>query len=74
MYMKKKEDYMPNYKIIVVGAKGVGKSELVRQYINLSFTTQYNPTEAFLSYNKIVNLNQGKDMKPTLVRLNIIDT
>ena len=74
MYMKKKEDYMPNYKIIIVGAKGVGKSEIIRQYINLSFANQYNPTESFLSYNKIVNLQQGKEVKPVFARLNIIDT
>ncbi len=74
MYMKKKANYMPSYKIIVAGSKGVGKSQIVKQYIDLSFSTQYNPTESFVSYNKIVNLNQGKDLDPILVRLNIVDT
>ena len=76
MFMKRKEDYMANYKIIVVGAKGVGKSEIVRQYVNLAFNTQYHPTESFLSYNKIVRLDSGngKDILPTFVRINIIDS
>ncbi len=65
---------MPSYKIIVAGARNVGKSEIVRQYVNLSFCPQYNPTDSFLSYNKIVNVNQGKETEPLLVRLNVIDT
>jgi len=74
MYVKKKDDFMPNYKIVFVGAKGVGKTEMIRQYVDLSFSPQYNPTQTFASYNKIINLNQGKDLPPLFIRLNIVDT
>ena len=74
MNLKKKSDYIPSYKILFVGTKSVGKSEIIRQYVNFSFSPKYVPTEQFLSYNKIVNLNQGKDLPHVLIRTNIIDT
>jgi GTPase SAR1 family protein len=74
MNLKRKDDYIPSYKILVVGTRGVGKSEIIRQYVNFTFSPKYSPTENFISYNKIVNLNQGKDLPPVFVRINIIDT
>lgn len=74
MNLKKREDYIPSYKILVVGARAVGKSEIVKQYVNFAFSPKYSPTEDFISYNKIANLNQGKELPPVFVRVNIIDT
>lgn len=74
MNLKKKENYIPSYKILLIGTKAVGKSEIIKQYVNFSFSPKYSPTEDFASYNKIANLNQGKDLPPVFVRVNIIDT
>lgn len=58
---------MREYKLIVLGAGGVGKSCLTVQYISSQYIDSYDPTIED-SYNKIINIDNR------IVELEILDT
>ncbi|OBA28618.1 ras-domain-containing protein [Hanseniaspora valbyensis NRRL Y-1626] len=58
---------MREYKLIVLGAGGVGKSCLTIQYISSQYIDSYDPTIED-SYNKIINIDNR------IVELEILDT
>lgn len=56
VYVKTKTGIMTEYKLVVVGAGGVGKSALTIQLIQNHFVDEYDPTIED-SYRKQVSLS-----------------
>jgi len=52
---------MPNYKIMLIGPEGSGKTELLNQLINERFLTAYNNTENVNTCAKVFYSREDKD-------------
>lgn len=56
-----KKKIMPIYRIIVLGAKQVGKTSLINQFVNNSFDAFYESTENDIRrYIKVHDLSRGE--------------
>jgi len=66
--MKKDDDYDMNFKIIIVGDSGVGKSNMGTRYINNEFQLDTRTTVGVEFFTKNININK------TNIRAHIWDT
>jgi GTPase SAR1 family protein len=73
MIGKKIRGYIPSYKIIILGAKFVGKTQLVYRFVNNSFQSIYEPTVEAKSYKKIIDLNENNAVDADYCILEIVD-
>jgi len=69
--MSNDDNNLEQYKIVLLGESGVGKTSIINRYINKRFDNDLVPTEGATFANKIIKLNKfdGK-----CIKLNIWDT
>ncbi len=55
------EDNMPSFKIVLMGASGVGKTSIINRYIKQSFDNDVLSTTGICFNSKILNFSETKD-------------
>ena len=73
MIGRRKKGYIPHYKIVILGSRCVGKTQIICQYVNHTFQYVHNATTECSTYQKLIDLNEGSQMDPEYCVLEIVD-
>lgn len=73
MLGKKKNNYIPKYRISILGPNYSGKTSLINRFVNRTFQFPYEGTVRPNVYRKIVNLNEDSQAEPEYIDLEILD-
>ena len=64
------EDNIPNYKIVLMGESGVGKTSIINRYIKDTFDENVNATSGVGFFTKMFNIPE----KNETIKLDVIIT